>query len=446
MATRAKPRVAGSPAPDSAASPRQRIAVLTGLRTPFARQSSVYKTTSALDLGRTVVAEMLARRGVEPGDVDQCVFGQVVPSVEAPNIAREIVLGTGMSVKTDAFSVSRACATSFQAAASAGEAILAGNVRLAVAGGADSASVVPVTISRKLQTTLLDLQKAKTFGQRMKLLSGLSLGDLAPVPPAIKEYSTGLIMGESAEQMAQDYGISRELQDEFAHRSHTHASAAYKNGWLADEVMSVLVPPFKDAYSADNLVRHDSKLEAYAKLKPVFDRKHGTVTAANASPLTDGAAAVLLASEERARELGHEPIGYIRSWAFAAIDPRRDMLMGPTHATPLALARAGIKFSDLTLIDMHEAFAAQVLANVKCMESREYCRDVVGLDDRIGDIDYDKFNVLGGSIAYGHPFAATGARMITQTLHELRRRGGGLALVTACAAGGLGAAMVLEVA
>lgn len=446
MATRAKPRVAASSAPATSGAAPKRIAVLSGLRTPFARQSSAYKSTTALDLGRTVVAELLARSGVDAAAVDQCVFGQVVPSVEAPNIAREIVLGTGMNVKTDAYSVSRACATSFQAAASVAESILAGNVELGVAGGADSASIVPVTITRKLQTALLDLQKAKTLPQRLKVLSGLELKDLAPVPPAVKEFSTGLLMGESAEQMAKDHQISRELQDELAHRSHTRAAAAYANGWLADEVMPVLVPPYRDAYSVDNLVRTDSKLEGYARLKPVFDRKHGTITAANASPLTDGAAAVLLASEERARALGREPLGFIRSWAFVAIDPRRDMLMGPTHATPIALARAGVKFEDLTLVDMHEAFAAQVLANVKCMESREYCRDVVGLDDRIGDIDFDKFNVLGGSIAYGHPFAATGARMITQTLRELRRRGGGLALVTACAAGGLGAAMVLEVA
>lgn len=422
-----------------------RVAIVAGLRTPFARQSSVYKESTALALGTLVVAELLDRLALNPKDVQQVVYGQVLPSIEAPNIAREIVLGTGMDRATDAYSVSRACATSFQSTVSVAQAILSGDIEVGVAGGADSSSVVPITISRKLAGALLDLTKARTLQQRLKILSGVGLRDLAPVPPAIKEFSTGLTMGESAEQMARDHGITREEQDAFAHRSHANASRAWQEGWLADEVMTVHLPPFREPFGADNLVRHDSTPEGYARLRPVFDRKYGTVTAGNSSPLTDGASALVLMKESRARAMGYSPIGYIRSWAFAARDPRQDLLMGPAHAMPIALDRAGMKLGDLDLVDMHEAFAAQVLANVKALGSRQWNRDVLGRKEATGEIDESRFNVIGGSIAYGHPFAATGARMITQTLRELGRRGGGTAITSACAAGGLGAAMILEV-
>lgn len=422
-----------------------RIAIVEGLRTPFARQATAYRGIPAVDLGKMVVSELLVRSGVAPEQIDQVVFGQVIQMPEAPNIAREIVLGTGMSVHTDAYSVSRACATSFQAVASAAESIAAGTVNVAIAGGADSSSVLPIGVSRALALTLVDMNKARTLGQRLKLLSRLKLRDLLPVSPAVAEYSTGLRMGDSAEQMAKSHHISREAQDALAHRSHQRAAQAWREGLLRDEVMTAFVPPYRQSLDQDNNVRLDSELASYARLKPAFDRRHGTVTAANSTPLTDGAAAVLMMSESRAVALGLTPLGYLRSFAFSAIDVWQDMLLGPAYATPRALARAGITLADLTLIDMHEAFAAQTLANVKMFASERFAREKLGQDAAIGEIDMEKFNVLGGSIAYGHPFAATGARMITQTLRELRRRGGGLGLTTACAAGGLGAAMILEV-
>ena len=424
----------------------KRIAVVAGLRTPFAKQLTTYRTQSALDLGRLAVSEMLVRSGVEPDLIDQVVFGQVMPSLEAPNIAREIVLGTGMDRRTEAFSVSRACATSFQAAVSVAEAINAGAAEVGIAGGADSASVVPITISKKLSATLVALSKAKTLNQRLKLLSGLRPMDLAPVPPSPKEFSTGLTMGQHGEQMAKKHGITREAQDAFAHRSHTRAAQAWNEGKLDDEVLHAYVPPFDAPLLRDNCVRFDSKLEGYSKLRPAFDKRHGTLTAGNSSPLTDGAAAVMIMREDRAKKLGIEPLGFIRSYAFAALDPNDDMLMGPSYASPKALDRAGVTLKDIDLIDMHEAFAAQVLCNVKMFASDDFARNELGRASATGEIDMDRFNVLGGSVAYGHPFAATGARMITQTLRELKRRGGGLALTTACAAGGLGSAMVLEVA
>ncbi|QUJ66663.1 acetyl-CoA C-acyltransferase FadI [Photobacterium sp. GJ3] len=422
----------------------ERIAVVTGLRTPFARQATAFNGVPALDMGKMVVNEMLQKIDFDPALIEQVVFGQVVQMPAAPNIAREIVLGTGMNIHTDAYSVTRACATSFQAAANVAESIISGTIDIGIAGGADSSSVLPIGVSKKLAATLLSLSKAKTMGKKMSLLSKLSLKDLMPVPPAVAEYSTGLSMGQTAEQMAKTHGISRAEQDALAHRSHTLAAQAWRDGLIQDEVITAFPEPYRQWIDKDNNVREDSTVEGYAKLRPAFDRKYGSVTAANSTPLTDGAAAILLMREGRAKELGLKPLGYIRSYAFSAIGVEQDMLMGPSYATPLALDRAGLTLSDLTLIDMHEAFAAQTLANVKMFASRQFAQEKLGRSEAIGEIDMDKFNVLGGSIAYGHPFAATGARMITQTLRELQRRGGGLALNTACAAGGLGAAMILE--
>ncbi|WP_279152386.1 acetyl-CoA C-acyltransferase FadI [Photobacterium iliopiscarium] len=422
----------------------ERIAIVSGLRTPFARQSTAFDRLSALDLGKLAVNEMLQTANFDPQLIEQVVFGQVVQMPEAPNIAREIVLGTGMNSHTDAYSVTRACATSFQAAVNITESIMAGSIDIGIAGGADSTSMLPIGVSKKMAATLLALSKAKTMPARLKLLSALGVKDLIPVPPAVAEYSTGLSMGQTAEQMAKSHAISREEQDAFAHRSHILAAQAWRDGLLNDEVITAFSAPYQQWIDRDNNVRQDSTLAAYAQLRPAFDRLHGSVTAANSTPLTDGAAAILLMREGRAKELGLTPLGYIRSYAFAAIDVAEDMLMGPAYASPLALERAGLTLGDLTLIDMHEAFAAQTLANVKMFGSKRFAQQKLGRDSAIGDIDMDKFNVLGGSIAYGHPFAATGARMIIQTLHELQRRGGGFALNTACAAGGLGAAMILE--
>lgn len=423
-----------------------RIAIVDGLRTPFAKQATAYHGIPAVDLGKMVVSELLAKSGIDPKIIDQLVFGQVVQMPEAPNIAREIVLGTGMSVSTDAYSVSRACATSFQAVANVAESIISGTIGVGIAGGADSSSVLPIGVSKRLARTLVDVNKARTLSQRLALFSKLKFRDLLPVPPAVAEYSTGLRMGDTAEQMAKSHGITRQQQDELAHRSHSLAAQAWENGYLNTQVMTAQVPPYREALQKDNNIRMNSELGQYAKLRPAFDRRHGTVTAATSTPLTDGAAAVLMMSESRARELGLRPLGYLKSFAFAAIDVWEDMLLGPAYATPLALDRAGLTLADLDLIDMHEAFAAQTLANIKMFASDTFAREKLGRAQAIGEIDWDKFNVLGGSLAYGHPFAATGARMITQTLHELRRRGGRFGLTTACAAGGLGAAMILEAA
>ncbi|CUS49366.1 MAG: acetyl-CoA acyltransferase FadI [Idiomarinaceae bacterium HL-53] len=421
-----------------------RIAIVAGLRTPFAKQATFFHGVPALDMGKLLVQELIQRYDVDPAWVQQLVFGQVVQMPEAPNIAREIVLGTSLPVSTDAYSVSRACATSFQAAINVTEAMLAGSIDVGIAGGADSSSVLPIGVSKKLGRALVDLNKAKTMSQRIAIFRRLGLKDLLPVPPAVAEYSTGLSMGQTAEQMAKTHGITREEQDALAHRSHQLAHQAWEEGKLTEEVMVAHMAPFLSYAERDNNIRDNSELASYARLRPVFDRKHGSVTAANATPLTDGAAAVLMMTESKAKALGYKPLGYIKSYAFTAIDVHVDMLMGPSYATPVALDRAGMKLADLDLIDMHEAFAAQTLANKKMFASKKFAETQLGRSEAIGEIDESKFNVLGGSIAYGHPFAATGARMLTQTLRELQRRGGGVGLTTACAAGGLGAAVIVE--
>ena len=426
--------------------PGARVAIVAGLRTPFARQLSAYKDLNAIDLGVLVTNELLSRISLDPALIERMVYGCVGLIPEAPNVAREVLLGAGMNPRTDAYTVTRACATSFQSVVEIAQAILLGEIEIGLAGGCDSTSVLPIQTSKKLSRALIHSSKAKSLSEKLALFKAIRPADLIPVSPAIKDYSTHLGMGDIAEQMAKNHGISREEQDRFTLRSHQLAQRAWDEGKLAGEVMRAFIPPFKDGLERDNNIRGDSSLEQLAKLRPAFDRKHGTVTAANSTPLTDGATSLIVMKEQRARQLGFEPLGFIRSYAFAALDPFNDGLMGPSYATPIALDRAGIKLADLALIDIHEAFAAQTLANFRNWPSRQFAREQLGRDEPIGEVDMDKVNVLGGSLAYGHPFAATGGRMIMQTLNELRRRGGGLGLATACAAGGLGAAMILEAA
>lgn len=425
--------------------PGRRVAVVAGLRTPFAKQGSVFKGLPARDLGKIVVSELLQRSGLDLGPVGQIVYGQVIPTPTAPNIAREVVLGVGLPATVDAYSVSRACATSYQSTVNIAQAIAVGSIACGVAGGAESASDVPITVSRRLADALLEANRAKNLTQRLAAFKQVRLKDIVPVPPPLKEPSSDYSMGQAAEKMAKENGITRPAQDAYAHRSHQKASAAWTEGFFDDHVMHTFVPPDYQATVSDNLVRADSDLEQYSKLKPVFDRRHGTVTAGNSSPLTDGASALLLMREDQAKAAGYDPLGYLRSYAFAAIDPNWQMLMGPSFATPIALDRAGLTLKDMDIVDMHEAFAAQVLSNTQAFESKLFAEQQLNRSQPIGEIDWNKFNLSGGSISLGHPFAATGARQIMQAFKELKRRDGEFALCTACAAGGLGASMVLEI-
>jgi acetyl-CoA acyltransferase len=430
---------------DGSTSPGRRAAIIAGVRTPFVKAGTDFKDLSAVDLGALVVNELVVRSGIPPAEFDSVVFGQVIPSPTVTLVGREMVLRTQLPRSVQAHTVARACATSIQTTTDAADQIRLGHSDLAISGGAESVSDAPIFASRSLAQILVDVSRAKSLPDRLKILGRLRPRDLAPVPPALKEPTTGLTMGESAEVMAQKNRISRAAQDELAMRSHARAAAAWDAGKLDGEVMHVAVPPRYEVVSArDNIVRKDTTLEALSQLRPVFDRRYGTITAGNASPLTDGAAALVVASEEKAKALGLSPLGFVRSYAYAALDPRDQLLQGPAYAAPVALDRAGLTLRDMDLVDMHEAFAAQVLSNLQAFASPGFAREKLGRPEPLGEVDPARLNVNGGSIALGHPFAATGARMIVQTLRELGRRGGQFALLTVCAAGGLGAALVLE--
>ena len=422
-----------------------RVAVVAGCRTPFAKAGTVYRDLSALDLARTCVRELVERTEIDPAWVDLVVMGQVIPSVKAPNLGREVVLGVGLPASVPAHTVNRACASANQAIVDVTSAILNGHAEVGIAGGAESLSDVPILHSKRMARAVVEMSRAKTMGARLKAFSGVRLADLAPDAPAIAEPSTGLTMGQSAEKMARENGITREQQDLIAYQSHQKTADATDDGRLGRELVPVLVPPrYEQAVISDNLLRRDTSMETLAALPPVFDRQYGTVTAGNSSPLTDGAAAVVLMSEARARREGMEPLAFVRSWAFAAVDPGGQLLMGPALAVPKALERAGLTLADMDLIEMHEAFASQVASNIQALESETWARETLGRTEAVGKVDRSRLNVCGGSIAIGHPFGATGARLTTTLANEMARRNVRHGLISVCAQGGLGFAMVLE--
>ena len=422
----------------------RRVAIIEGVRTPFARAGTTLRHLSAIDLGKIAVGELMQRTSVDPASIDLLVFGSVIPSVLAPNIAREVALMPVLPKSVQAFSVSRACASANQAITDAADQIALGHADVAIAGGAESLSNVPILHSRGFSDALVAASKAKSFGGRVQALAKLRPRDFIPITPAIAEPTTGETMGQSAEKMAKINGISREAQDQLALASHLNAAAGTKDGRLTAEIAPVYLPPrYDQVITEDNGIRSDTSLEQLAALKPVFDRRYGTVSAGNASPLTDGGGAVLLMSEAKAKALGYAPLAYIRSYAYAALDPGEQLLQAPVLAAPLALKRAGLGLQQMDLVEMHEAFAAQVLSNLRGFESQHWA-ERAGLSAPLGAVDRAKLNVMGGSIAIGHPFGATGARITTTLAHELKRRGGQFGLMTVCAAGGMGFSMVIE--
>ncbi len=422
----------------------RRVAVIAGLRTPFAKAGTTLRNHSAIELGKICVAELLQRMELDGHDVDAVVYGTVVPSVIAPNIAREVSLLPMLPKGVEAFTVGRACASANQAITDAADQIVLGHHDVVIAGGAESLSNVPILHSRSMSDKLVALSRARNMGQRLGILGSIRPKDFVPIAPAIAEPSTGETMGQSAEKMAKVNGIQREEQDQFALRSHRLAAVGLEDGRLTAEIAPVWVPPkFEQSLDTDNGVRRDTSIEQLRGLKPVFDRRYGTVTAGNSSPLTDGASAVLLMSDEKAQVLGYKPLAYIRSYAYAALDPGEQLLMGPVLATPVALERAGLQLKDMDLVEMHEAFAAQVLCNLKGLESKAWA-ERAGYAKPVGEVDRSRLNVMGGSLSIGHPFGATGGRILTTLCNELVRRDGTFGLMTVCAAGGMGHAMVVE--
>jgi len=422
----------------------RRVAIVAGVRTPFAKSGTVFRDVPAVQLARYAAKELLYRTEIDGREIDQVIVGQVIASVLTPNVAREVSLLPQLPPGIPAYSLNRACASAAQAITNAADQIELGNADVVLAGGVESLSDIPILHSRRFSRILLEASKAKTLGGRLAAFGRVRPRDLIPVTPAIAEPSTGESMGHSAEKMAKENGISREAQDRIALMSHLRAAAGTADGRLTSEIVPWFGgPEMDDVATTDNGIRPDASLEALASLKPVFDRRYGTVTAGNSSPLTDGAAVVLLMAEGKARSLGYEPLAFIRSYAVSAVDPGWQLLMGPALAVPKALERAGIGWNDLGLLEIHEAFAAQVLSNVQAWCSQAWA-DRLGLSAPLGEVDWEKTNVMGGSIAIGHPFGATGARLVTTLANEMRRRDVEFGLVSICAQGGMGYAVVLD--
>ena len=423
---------------------KRRAVIVSGARTPFVKAFTDFVELDTIALGVAAARGLLERTGLAYKEVESIIWGGVILPSASPNVAREIALDLRLDAACEGMTVTRACASGLQAITLAAAAIERGEADVMIAGGSDSTSNAEVKLPQKVVHAAAPLALGKPkASDYLTVLSKLApFTDLLPERPRIAERSTGEVMGESAERMATRNEITREAQDAFAVRSHQRAAAAIASGRFNDEVVPVQTPDGRWVHG-DGLVRGDTSVEKLGKLRPVF-AKNGTLTAGNSSALTDGASAVLLMSEEKARALGMKPLATIASWAYTGVDPADQLLMGPALAMPKALERAGMTMKDMDLVDMHEAFAAQVLSVLKMLRSAPFARARLGRDEAVGDIDADRLNVHGGSLALGHPFGATGARMVTTMANELARTGKRTALLGLCAAGGLGAAAVLE--
>jgi acetyl-CoA acetyltransferase family protein len=425
----------------------KRVAIVAGLRTPFIKAWTDFSQIPAHDLGALVVRELMERLDLRPEIIDEVIMGNIAQPPEATNVARIIALQAGIPQSVPAFTVQRNCASGMEAIANAWYRIQAGDGEIYLAGGVESMSRIPLLFNEAATKWFNSLYRAKTLPQRLATMLKFKLKFLNPViglQLGLTDGYCGLNMGETAEVLAKEFKISREEQDRFALRSHQLAEQATKNGKLAAEIVPVPLPPKYDrVITNDNGIREGQSMEALGKLRPVFDRYYGTVTAGNASQLTDGAAAVLVMTDTRAKDLGYEPLGFIRSFSFAGLDPSR-MGLGPAFAVPQALQRAGLNMNDMELIEINEAFAAQVLANLKIFESDELSRQYLNLDKACGKIDLDRLNVNGGAIALGHPVGGSATRLVITLLMEMKRRNLNMGLASLCVGGGQGAAFILE--
>ena len=420
------------------------VVLVDGCRLPFQQSGTGYVDLRAYDMGRMALKGLLSRNDLDPALVDRVILGSVVQNVETSNVAREAALGAGFPNAVPAFTVTMACISSNQAITSGAELIRSGQTDVVVAGGTETLSDPPIRVTREVRKRLFAARKAKGAGDYLELLKGLSPSDLLPEAPSIAEFTTGEVMGESADKLAAMFGVSREAQDEYALRSHRQAAWARDEGLLAEELVPASVPPDFSPITADNGIRDDTSLPKLRALSPAFVKPFGTVTAGNASPLTDGASATLLMSEKKANELGYAPKAYLREYVYVAQDPGDELLLGPAYAMPQVLDAAGLTVGDIDVFELHEAFAGQVLAVLEACTSETFAREKRDGAAPMGAIPMEKLNTWGGSISLGHPFGATGARIVTQAADRLRHEDGTLALVAACAAGGQGHALLLE--
>jgi len=420
------------------------VVLVDGCRLPFQRSGTGYTDLTAYDMGRMVLKGLLNRTGLDPAEVERVVMGCVIQDVETSNVAREASLAAGIPNHVPAFTVTMACISSNQAVTSGADLIRGGIADVVIAGGTETLSDPPIRVKRSVRKRLFKAQKAKSPADYLQLLRGLSPSDVLPEAPSIAEFSTGEVMGESADKLAAMFGVSREEQDEYALLTHKRAAAAQEDGRLARELVPASPPPSFDLITEDNTVRGDSTRDKLASLAPVFVKPFGTVTAGNSSPLTDGASATLLMSAERAEAEGHTPRAYLRDYTYVAQDPGAELLLGPAYAIPQLLDAAGLTLDDIDVFELHEAFAGQVLAVLAALASDDFATQSLNRTSAVGALPMDKLNLRGGSVSLGHPFGATGARLVTTAANRLHEEDGHWALVAACAAGGQGHALLVE--
>lgn len=421
------------------------VAVLVdGCRIPFQRSGTNYNDLMAYDLGRMAIEELLARNAVDPATIDRVIMGTVIQEVKTSNVARESALGAGIPDTVPAFTTTMACISSNQAVTSGVDLIRSGQAKIILAAGTETMSDIPVRFKKKFRQKVLEARKYKSPLDFLKFFKGLGFKDLLPELPAIAEFSTGEVMGESADRMAARFGVSREEQDEYALRSHQLAAKATREGLLDEELIPAKIPPKFEVVKQDNGFREDTSLDKLAKLRPAFIKPHGTITAGNSSFLTDGASASFIMEEQTALDLGLKPKAYIREYNFVSQDPGEELLLGPAYAIPKVLDAMELSLDDMDVIELHEAFAGQVLSVLTALNSATFAKESLNRDKKVGEIPMDKLNTLGGSLSLGHPFGATGVRLVTTAANRLIREDGTFALVSACAAGGQGHAVVLE--
>lgn len=428
----------------SASTYPQTAVLVDGCRLPFQRSGTGYTDLMAYDMGRMVLRGLLTRTGLPPDTLDRVVMGSVIQDPQTSNVAREAALGAGIPNDVPAFTVTMACISGNQALTSGIDLIRTGLADRVIAGGTDTLSDPPIRLPRPARKRLFEARHAEGTLDYLQLLEGLNPSDVIPETPSIAEFSTGEVMGESADRLAAAFGVSRREQDEYALRSHQNAAQARDEGLLAPELYPTGVPPTFDPITTDNVIRDDTSLEKLQSLPPAFIKPFGTVTAGTSSALTDGASATLLMSQETANADGFTPKAALRGYTYVSQDPGTELLLGPAYAIPQVLDGAGLSLSDIDVIELHEAFAGQVLAVLEALQSDTFAEEHLNRSSPIGTVDLDRLNAWGGSLSLGHPFGATGTRLVTTAAHRLQEEGGQWALVAACAAGGQGHAMLLE--
>ncbi|CAL7934370.1 unnamed protein product [Xylocopa violacea] len=418
------------------------IVFIDGVRTPFLQSGTTYKDLIAYDLATHSLAALQRKIKFPKEIVEYVVYGTVMQEVRTSNIAREAVLAAGYNDRTPAHTITMACISSNQALTTGMGLIACGVYDVIIAGGVEFMSDIPIRHSRRMRSLMLQANKAKTVGQKLSLLSSIRPKDFLPDLPTVAEFSTNETMGHSSDRLATAFQVTRKEQDEYALRSHTLAAKAQRQGYLTD-VVPYKVPNVNEVVNKDNGIRV-STMEQLGKLKPAFVKPYGTVTAANSSFLTDGASAALIMSEEKALQLGLTPKAYLRNFVYVSQDPVDQLLLGPSYAIPQVLQKAKLNVKDIGVWEVHEAFAGQILANLKALDSDWYAQNYLGKSSKVGIPDLNKWNAWGGSLSIGHPFAATGVRLATHTANRLIREDQQFGLIAACAAGGQGVGMIME--